>query len=158
MTAQQSKFFKFGGGTAVIVLALAYLVWAGVNEGKSYYYTIQQLHGMDDSMYSKRIRVGGTVEPGSIHQAGTHADFVLVEVDPTTKERQVLRVSYKGSEPPPDTFKDDAQALVLGTMGRDGVFHAQELQAKCASKYAPQQQQGAPAPQGQSSQSQGKAY
>jgi cytochrome c-type biogenesis protein CcmE len=157
MTQRQSKFFKFGGGTAIIVLALAYLVWAGVNEGKSYYYTIQQLHGMDDSMYSKRIRVGGTVEPGSIHQAGTHADFVLVEVDPKTKERQVLNVSYKGSEPPPDTFKDDAQALVLGTMGRDGVFHAQELQAKCASKYAPQQP-GTAAPQGQSSQPQGKGY
>ena len=31
---------------------------------------------------------------------------------------------YKGSEPPPDTFKDDAQALAIGTYGRDGVFHA----------------------------------
>jgi cytochrome c-type biogenesis protein CcmE len=48
-------------------------------------------------------------------------------------------VSYKGSEPPPDTFKDDAQALAEGTYGRDGVFHATVLQAKCASKYAPAQ-------------------
>jgi cytochrome c-type biogenesis protein CcmE len=48
-------------------------------------------------------------------------------------------VSYKGSEPPPDTFKDDSQALALGTYGRDGVFHATVLQAKCASKYAPAQ-------------------
>ena len=44
---------------------------------------------------------------------------------------------YKGSEPPPDTFKDDSQALAMGTIGRDGVFHATALQAKCASKYAP---------------------
>ena len=48
-------------------------------------------------------------------------------------------MSYKGSEPPPDTFKDDAQALAEGTYGRDGVFHATVLQAKCASKYAPAQ-------------------
>ena len=48
-------------------------------------------------------------------------------------------MSYKGSEPPPDTFKDDAQALAEGTDGRDGVFHATVLQAKCASKYAPAQ-------------------
>jgi cytochrome c-type biogenesis protein CcmE len=41
--------------------------------------------------------------------------------------------------------------LALGTMGRDGVFHATELQAKCASKYAPQQQ-GTAAP------AQGKGY
>ena len=46
---------------------------------------------------------------------------------------------YKGSEPPPDTFKDDAQALAEGTYGRDGVFHATFAQAKCASKYAPAQ-------------------
>jgi cytochrome c-type biogenesis protein CcmE len=50
-----------------------------------------------------------------------------------------LNVSYKGTEPPPDTFKDDAQALAIGTYGRDGVFHANLLQAKCASKYAPAQ-------------------
>ena len=48
-----------------------------------------------------------------------------------------LTVNYQGIEPPPDTFKDDSQALAIGTFGRDGVFHATQLQAKCASKYAP---------------------
>jgi cytochrome c-type biogenesis protein CcmE len=48
-----------------------------------------------------------------------------------------LPVAYQGAEPPPDTFKDNAQALAIGTYGRDGVFHATQLQAKCASKYAP---------------------
>ena len=55
------------------------------------------------------------------------------------EEDQSLRVSYQGSEPPPDTFKDNSQALAIGEFGRDGVFHARELQAKCASRYAPQQ-------------------
>jgi cytochrome c-type biogenesis protein CcmE len=27
--------------------------------------------------------------------------------------------------------------LADGSFGRDGVFHAKQLQAKCASKYAP---------------------
>jgi cytochrome c-type biogenesis protein CcmE len=57
----------------------------------------------------------------------------------------LLKVVYKGSEPPPDTFKDDAQALAEGTYGRDGTFHANVLQAKCASKYAPAQPGAAPA-------------
>ena len=62
-----------------------------------------------------------------------------------------LPVQYAGVEPPPDTFKDNAQALAIGTFGHDGVFHATELQAKCASKYAPAQKPGsapagAPAP------------
>jgi len=54
-------------------------------------------------------------------------------------------VSYKGAEPPPDTFKDDSQALAEGTFGRDGVFHATALQAKCASKYESTQPGATPA-------------
>ena len=46
---------------------------------------------------------------------------------------------YNGTEPPPDTFKDNAQALAEGSFRRDNVFEAKQIQAKCASKYAPQQ-------------------
>jgi cytochrome c-type biogenesis protein CcmE len=60
----------------------------------------------------------------------------------------LLKVEYKGSEPPPDTFKDNSQALAEGTYGRDGELHATVLQAKCASKYAPATPNGAPAAQG----------
>jgi cytochrome c-type biogenesis protein CcmE len=140
MSKAQSKFLKFGAGIAIILGALAWLAWTGVQESKSYYVTIKELHGMGDGAYAKHLRVAGNVEPGSIHQVGTHADFLLVEVDPKTQERQVLQVSYKGSEPPPDTFKDNSQALAIGEFGHDGVFHAKELQAKCASKYATPQQ------------------
>jgi cytochrome c-type biogenesis protein CcmE len=77
--------------------------------------------------------VAGNVQPGSIKRSGTNVNFVLIEND------QLLPVVYSGTEAPPDTFKDDSQALADGSFGRDGVFHAKQLQAKCASKYAPQQ-------------------
>jgi cytochrome c-type biogenesis protein CcmE len=151
MAQRKSKAFKFGAASAIIVLALAYLGWTGYSESKSYYVTIPELHKMGDQAYSRHLRVGGTVEPGSIHQVGTNADFMLVEIDPKTNVRLgELRVSYKGIEPPPDTFKDNSQALAIGDFGHDGVFHAKELQAKCASKYAPQQQQNGAAAQPQS--------
>ncbi len=72
-----------------------------------------------------------------MERSGTRVEFVLVEND------QTLSVVYSGTEAPPDTFKDNSQALADGSFGRDGVFHAKQLQAKCASKYAPQQP-GAP--------------
>jgi cytochrome c-type biogenesis protein CcmE len=65
--------------------------------------------------------------------------------NPKAGAGRLLKISYKGSEPPPDTFKDDSQALAEGSYGRDGVFHASVLQAKCASKYAPAGPNGAPA-------------
>jgi cytochrome c-type biogenesis protein CcmE len=94
---------------------------------------------MGDGAYAKRLRVAGNVRPGSIKRTGTHVQFVLVEED------QTVSVDYTGTEAPPDTFKDDSQALADGSFGRDGVFHAKQLQAKCASKYAPQQPGATPA-------------
>src|SRR5919109_2709416 len=146
MSSQSSKYLKFGGVTVVILIALAYLAYTGVQESKSYYVTIKELRGMGDGAYSKRLRVAGNVQPGSIKRTGTKVEFILVENDLT------LPVVYNGTEAPPDTFKDDSQAMAEGRFGRDGVFHANQLQAKCASKYAPQQKTGAPtqAPAGKS--------
>lgn len=133
MSSQSSKFLKFGLAMVLILLALGYLAYTGVQESKSYYVTIKELRGMGDSAYSKRLRVAGNVQPGSIKRSGTNMSFVLVEND------QTVNVVYNSTEPPPDTFKDNAQALAEGSFGRDNVFYAKQIQAKCASKYAPQQ-------------------
>jgi cytochrome c-type biogenesis protein CcmE len=138
MSSQTNTYLKFGAVTALILVLLSYLAYTGVQDSKSYYVTIKELHTMGNEAYSKRLRVAGNVQPGSIKRTGTHVQFVLVEQD------QILPVDYTGADAPPDTFKDDSQALADGTFSRDGVFHAKQLQAKCASKYAPQQN-GAPA-------------
>jgi cytochrome c-type biogenesis protein CcmE len=135
-----NKYVKFGVVIAIIVVSLGYLAYTGVRDSKSYYVTIKELKSMDDSVYAKRLRVAGNVVPGSIKRQGSHVEFQLAE------EGRTLPVVYTGTEVPPDTFKDDSQALAEGTFGRDGVFHAKGLQAKCASKYAPQQQQPGTAP------------
>ncbi|HEX2327595.1 MAG TPA: cytochrome c maturation protein CcmE [Candidatus Angelobacter sp.] len=132
MSQSQSKFFKFGAAIAIIVMSLGYLAWTGVNESKSFYVTIKEMQGMGDSAYTRTLRVEGIVKPGSIQRNGSQADFVIQDGEGGSL---LLPVSYKGGTPPPDTFKDHAQALVIGNMGRDGTFHAKEVQAKCASKY-----------------------
>lgn len=151
MSNETSKFLKFGSGTVLIVVSLGYLAYTGVQDSKSYYVTIKELNGMGNEAYAKRLRVAGNVVAGSIKRSGTRVDFMLKENDLT------LPVSYTGTEAPPDTFKDDSQALADGSFGRDGVFHAKGLQAKCASKYAPQPGQPGvtPAPAKSMSQNQG---
>jgi len=132
MSSQAKTYLKFGGATALILVLLGYLAYTGVQDSKSYYVTIKELHKMGNDAYAKRLRVAGNVKPGSIKRLGTHVQFVLVEED------QTLSVDYTGTEAPPDTFKDDSQALADGRFDHDGTFHAKQLQAKCASKYAPQ--------------------
>jgi len=134
---------------AVIVGTIAWLAWSGYGANKSYYVTIPELGGMGDKAYHRQLRVEGFVQPGSIERDGPHVTFVMNEFESHTPQAatgRLLRVSYKGSEPPPYTFKDNAQALAIGAYGRDGVFHANELQAKCASKYAPAQPSASPSP------------
>src|SRR5215467_7037116 len=126
MSSQTSKFLKFGIAMVAILVALGYLAYTGVQESKSYYVTIKELKGMGDGAYTKRLRVAGNVQAGSIKRTGAQVEFVLVEQDLT------LPVVYQGTEAPPDTFKDDSQALAEGSFGRDGVFRAKALQAKCA--------------------------
>ncbi len=132
MPIQKQKFpVKFIVAGALIIAAVVWLALSAGKDAKSYYVTIAELNAMGSKAYSRNLRVAGNVQPGSINRVGTDASFTLVELGKT------LRVNYQGAEPPPDTFKDDAQALAIGTYGRDGVFHATQLQAKCASKYAP---------------------
>ncbi len=122
---------KFIVASLVVVATIAWLAISGSSRAKSYYVTIAELQGMGNKAYARNLRVAGNVKPGSIERSGPDAKFTLVELGKT------INVDYQGAEPPPDTFKDDAQALAIGTFGRDNVFHATQLQAKCASKYAP---------------------
>jgi cytochrome c-type biogenesis protein CcmE len=138
---------RIGIAAAIIVGTIGWLAYSGYGAGKSYYVTIAELGGMGDKAYHSQLRVEGFVQPGSIEHDGPHVTFLMNEFEshsPKAPGGRLLKVVYKGSEPPPDTFKDDSQALAEGSYGRDGVFHASVLQAKCASKYAPAGPNAAP--------------
>ncbi len=123
------KRAKFGVGIGVIVVSMVFLAWLGYGESKTYYHTIAELQSLQGASLNHRMRVGGTVEPGSIRRLAGRVDFVL------QGEGKSLPVSYVGSDPLPDTFVDKAQALVEGRPASDGRFVAEVVQAKCASKY-----------------------
>jgi len=132
---------KYGKFAVLIVVVVGTLVWlaaAGMNETKTYYKTISEVGTMGNQAYGKRLRVAGDVEDGSIQRSGGRVEFVLVQ------EKQRLRVAYTGSDPLPDTFRDGAQAMADGKLGPDGVFHANKIQAKCASKYEAKPGQSVP--------------
>src|SRR5213594_3997579 len=123
------KQAKFGVGIGVIVAAMGFLAWLGYGESKTYYHTIAELEALKGSALSQRMRIGGTVPVGSIRHLSGRVDFVL------EGEGKSLPVSYVGTDPLPDTFVDNSQALIEGHAAPDGRFVADKVQAKCASKY-----------------------
>src|SRR5260370_17670622 len=122
---------KFIVATVIILGTIAYLSYSGGRDNKSYYVTIGELQGMGNKAYVRHLRVAGNVAPGSIHRVGTNATFDLLE------QGRKLSVVYQGSEPPPDTFKDDAQPLPVATSRHHGAFHATARHAKSVSHYPP---------------------
>lgn len=130
---------KIGLLVVVILGTLAWLAVGGINETKSYYVQVTELQNMGDKAYERRLRVAGDVEHGSIKRQGREVRFMLKH------EKELLPVVYGNIEPLPDTFRDGAQAVCHGRMGRDGVFQATRIEAKCASKYEAKPGQQRPA-------------
>jgi len=130
---------KFGIGAGIIIVTLSCLAYVGAQQSKTYYHTISEIPTLNGAALHQRLRVAGDVKAGSIQHMSGHVDFVLLE------QGKGLPVSYVGTDPLPDTFKDGAQCLVEGKVKPDGHFEAETLQAKCASKYEAAPGQAKPA-------------
>jgi cytochrome c-type biogenesis protein CcmE len=72
--------------------------------------------------------VAGDVADGSIQRAAGRVQFQLKQ------GAQLVPIVYTGTDPLPDTLRDGAQAVADGRY-EGGTFHAEAVQAKCASKY-----------------------
>jgi cytochrome c-type biogenesis protein CcmE len=112
------------------VTALGYLMFTGMQDTMMYYYTVSEVLGVGAELQDKPLRIAGKVVPGTIEVSNlNHLDrsFVIHEGD------QRIPVEYHGVAP--DTLVDDADAVVEGHLGSDGIFRATFVMAKCPSKY-----------------------
>jgi cytochrome c-type biogenesis protein CcmE len=130
-----NTYLKFGLLSAAVVGALVYVGKIKTDQTMTYFKTIPELTRMGDQAQVKRLRVTGYVQPGSVIHDGHDVKFTLVENEGGTNEGLHLAVVYNGVDSLPDTFKDHAQAVADGKLDPSGVFHANKIQAKCASKY-----------------------
>ena len=125
MTRLKKKIQVAGLG---LTIALAYLVYAGVKAGRSYYLEVDPFLA-DTRYHAHSVRLRGRVgqENLAIDQGGMSARFDLLG------ETQRLAVTYQGTIP--DLFKGGVEVVVDGKLRPDGSFAASQLFTKCASKY-----------------------
>ena len=138
-TGQQSSFFRRGRpdgrpsgrfliAAFIVVAAVGALIYIGLRGSSMYYMTVAEVKAQGDAVYGDKIRLGATVEDGSIQ---SRADGVTRFV--VTDGSNILPVSYEGSLP--DAFEDGADVVLQGEMAPSGTFEASSLLAKCPSKY-----------------------
>jgi cytochrome c-type biogenesis protein CcmE len=126
---------KFLVGALVIVAAVTYLIYEGVKQTGTYFFTPTELAARtaaDPTFHNVGVKMGAKVVPGTIRRdAATQTiDFQV------TDGVKSYPVTYRGVAP--DTFTDGVDVVVEGRMGQDGTFHATTLLAKCGSRYEAQ--------------------
>jgi cytochrome c-type biogenesis protein CcmE len=152
--AKSSGRLKFIIGGLLIIAAVVYLIISSTKASAQYFLTVDELAAKSSSVQNRDIRISGAVIGDSIkydpqtltltftvanipgdnkvieQQGGLAAVLKAAVLDPS---RRRLTVTYVG--PKPDLLRDQAQAIMTGKIGQDGVFQADELLLKCPTKY-----------------------
>ncbi len=144
--------FLIGGG--LIVAAIVYLIASSTQAAAQYYLTVDEVAERGGEVLGRDLKIAGAVigdsiqyeadtltlsftianVPGDmdeIERAGGLAEALHRAVSDPNAQR--LQVVYVG--PMPDLLRDEAQAIVTGRLGEDGVFYADELLLKCPTRY-----------------------
>lgn len=155
------KFNKFIIGGLILAAAVVLLVVTSIKGSAQYYYTVKEL--TSGKIQQNSLRVSGVVLGDTIKYDpdSFNLTFTIADIPGDDKEIEAagglakalheaalnpgaarLEVVYNGERP--DLLTNEAQAIVTGSLGEDGRFHADELLLKCPSRYedgVPQQVQ-----------------
>ena len=123
-----NKIFSLIAG--VLTVILFWIGWVSLNPSdKKAMAQFVSVEKLVNNEISSRTKLGGIVKKGSIQiSKSNQLDCVFVLKEGSAE----LAVNY--SKTRPDLFKDGAEVIVTGEY-RNGIFVADELQTKCASRY-----------------------
>ncbi len=145
---------KFVIGGVLILGAVVFLIWTSTAASAEYFLTIDELNAKGPDIVDKNLRVSGAVIGDSIQYdaqsltltfevAHVPADNLAIETEGGLAEalhqavldpsRARMKVVYEGVMP--DLLRNEAQAIMTGHLGTDGVFYADELLLKCPTRY-----------------------
>jgi len=114
-------FIVLGAVAVVAVVVLAFAPASTSSPGATYYKTIAEVRAMRGNAVDTPLRVGGSVQRGSVQRNGRNVRFVLYA------DALQMQVLYDGADPLPVAFREAATVLVSGKLGHDDVFHASKV-------------------------------
>jgi cytochrome c-type biogenesis protein CcmE len=120
------KVAKIGLTGLVLAVAFGALLYSTLGESAQYYKHVDEVMTQPAAWYGKALQVHGFAR--DIRRKRDSLDYSFEMVN----NGQVVRATYTGIVP--DTFKNDSEVVLSGTLGPDG-FHATGMTAKCPSKY-----------------------
>jgi cytochrome c-type biogenesis protein CcmE len=125
----------------VLLLAFGGLLWSTLREDVEYYKHVEEIMGNPEAWQGRKLQLHGFVVPESILRRRDSLDYRFQ----VQNKGLVVSATYSGVVP--DTFRDEAEVVLKGTLQADG-FHVEPngVMAKCPSKYEAQRVEAMPAP------------
>ncbi len=145
---RRSGRWKFLVGGVLILASIVYLVVSNTLLGARYFITVGEVAGNTDYI-GQTVRISGAVLGESIVYDSENLDisFTISHIpadfdnlaealytsvnDPSLPRLEV----FVPDQVKPDLLQHEAQAILTGSLGEDGVFHATELLLKCPSRF-----------------------
>jgi cytochrome c-type biogenesis protein CcmE len=118
-------------GALVILAALAYIIYGGMQEAVVYFVTPSELKAKETNPSDRFLRMGGMVVKGSLQKDLQNLTYRFELTDGTAS----VPVLFRGV--PPDLFVDGKGAVVEGRLAGDGTFQATTIMAKHSEEYSP---------------------
>ena len=121
--------------SAVIILALGYMIYAAFPGNALYFLTVSEFNERSDVQDGRLLRVSGRLVEGTFGRDGKSIDslFQITDNDGDSTGA-TLMASYTGVLP--DLFFNPHSELILeGSYGDNQVFQAKNILVKCPSKY-----------------------
>jgi cytochrome c-type biogenesis protein CcmE len=113
----------------VVIGALAFIAVRGLTGNFVYYLTPTDIVAHHKATVGERVRLGGYVVPGSVHQTRSSLTFTV------TDGTDSMHVSDTGSVP--ELFKPGQGVVLEGALGADGLFHSDTLLVQHNGDYRP---------------------
>ena len=143
-----NRYYKFGVGACLLVAAIGYLMYAGLQQSSTYYFTIDEFLPRKQDLVGQGVRVAGRVAPGSLAKQtsskGTEMSFAIGDFKGAGEATDTVRVTYTGIVP--DMFAEGRDVIIEGRY-EDGTLRAQQIMTSCPSKYEPKPGEAAPGAQ-----------
>jgi cytochrome c-type biogenesis protein CcmE len=126
------KAVKFGLTGLVLALAFGGLMYSTLSEGAEYYKHVDEVMGQPTEWYGKKLQLHGYIVPQSVFVNQRTLEYKFR----VQSNGKIVDARYTGVVP--DTFKDDAEVVLKGTLAHDGfTVERNGVMAKCPSKYEP---------------------
>lgn len=139
--------WKFIIGGALLIAAIAYLIIAGTSSGARYFITVAEIVNNPEYV-GETVRISGAVIGETIEYDTENLviEFTIVNIPQEFENLAVaLHEAVESPDAPrvkirienevmPDLLQHEAQAILTGELGENGVFNATELLLKCPSR------------------------